>query len=922
MMCLFDRPGGLWALPLLTLLVTGCGGPSFHPSDRVDADGDGFFAVNDPAALLAQVADGSLTIQDLLDQHLDCDDGSDNIFPGAAELCDGADNDCDAELGDLETDDDGDGYTECGWDPSELQLDVSARDCNDDPLYFGALQSPGLEEVCGRPIEEGMERFGFDPARDPNGWDDNCDGDLYPGEVDIDRDGHFEGCNAVDLQGGAEALGEDCDDSDPEVRPSVTEPVCLPGNDQFDSDCGPPSADSQILWYPDSDSDGDGSMEELVWLPLCLGETPPPGIDYIREDLQAGGAPSDCADNNAQLNGLDEDGDGVTSCDGDVFASGVSADDDPSAYPGASESCDGIDNDLDGRVDQDFDQDLDGSFTDPATGGVFDPATDGCVGEYGEGAIDCDDTSADLNQNDLDGDNDTTCDGDCNDGNANIQGRDFDGDGFSTCAVPPDCDDFDVTLYPADLDGDGAIACPVGLLPADCDDDPASPDATRRFPGNPLQCDGITDSNCLGQQEPLEADDDGDGASECEGDCDDQNAGLYLADNDGDGYSTCDGDCDDYAATRYPGAPVACGDGIDDNDCNGVIDANEADVDQDGSTLCDGDCNDFDASVEALDADGDGVTTCDGDCDDSSASFPADADGDSWGNCPGANGQVDCDDSDPALNWSDADADGSTTCGVVADCDDHDRDLNQIDADGDGQTSCEGDCHDARPEMLAGGTEVLDGLDNDCDGRVDEDLLTAGAVAITELMIAADPVTGDGDGEYVELYNASAQTVDLRGWTVEVSDGIATASWTFPVDSDPRRAISIGAGDRFVLARSNADATYAVTMTDFAWGAALLPDMGGSLRFLADGVVIDEVSWLPSSCTTHCGNGDSSPTFDAGGSYFRTGHAMGLDEASVGGDAHLANDDPEAWCEELDLLGNADHGSPGDPAVTVGTCGT
>ena len=43
--------------------------------------------------------------------------------------------------------------------------------------------------------------------------------------------------------------------------------------------------------------------------------------------------------------------------------------------------------------------------------------------------------------------------------------------------------------------------------------------------------------------------------------------GMYE-DNDGDGYSEADGDCDDTNADIYPGAPETPGDGVDSN-CDG-----------------------------------------------------------------------------------------------------------------------------------------------------------------------------------------------------------------------------------------------------------------------------------------------------------------------------------------------------------------
>ena len=71
--------------------------------------------------------------------------------------------------------------------------------------------------------------------------------------------------------------------------------------------------------------------------------------------------------------------------------------------------------------------------------------------------------------------------------------------------------------------------------------------------------------------DPLDSDDDGDGLSENEGDCDDTDPALNLADNDGDGVSSCDGDCDDGDSNIHPGAADDTDDGID-NDCDGDID--------------------------------------------------------------------------------------------------------------------------------------------------------------------------------------------------------------------------------------------------------------------------------------------------------------------------------------------------------------
>ena len=75
---------------------------------------------------------------------------------------------------------------------------------------------------------------------------------------------------------------------------------------------------------------------------------------------------------------------------------------------------------------------------------------------------------------------------------------------------------------------------------------------------------------------------------------------MPIGDNDGDGFSTCDSDCNDYDASI--GQTDADGDGSFPLSCFG------------------NDCDDNDASLTGLDVDGDGQTSCAGDCDDNDAS--------------------------------------------------------------------------------------------------------------------------------------------------------------------------------------------------------------------------------------------------------------------------------------------------------------
>jgi hypothetical protein len=274
-----------------------------------------------------------------------------------------------------------------------------------------------------------------------------------------------------------------------------------------------------------------------------------------------------------------------------------------------------------------------------------------------------------------------------------------------------------------DFDGDGAL---------DADDcDPADPDI---FPGT---------------DDPY-----GDGVDQ---DCD----GLDGLDADQDGWvANVDGaaDCNDGDPTVHPGAADDPED-VEDTNCDGHP---GVDGDGDGWAVNEADapdCDDTDPDVHPEAGDdplGDGI---DSDCDGSDG---VDRDGDGYpANDPSAN-DYDCNDADPAIHPGAEDPPGD---GVDSDCDPSTE--AGTDADGDGYPAGWSDCDDVDPAVHIGATELADGVDQDCDGLIDE-----GTAAVDR----------DGDGYCVGA--------DLGGTGLTCSDGALpgdcddTAALVSPEDGD------------------------------------------------------------------------------------------------------------------------------------------
>lgn len=243
---------------------TGDSGPDTDVGP-VDLDGDGF------------------------DSTVDCDEHNRATWPGAPEIPDHADNDCDGRA------DEGTAYGDNDYDTFTL----GDGDCND----LVADYWPGAKEETGS-----------------NGLDEDCDGvdDYGRSNVDADGDGYAESA--------------ECNDNDAAIHPGVYD-----GADLIDNNCDG-RADEDAL---DADADGDGSSprngdcdDQDAAISPSAAEIPD---DFIDQDCSG----TDNYD-------LDRDGDpapvsGGTDCDD--LRSNVA--------PHLAESCgDGLDNNCDDAVDE------------------------------------------------------------------------------------------------------------------------------------------------------------------------------------------------------------------------------------------------------------------------------------------------------------------------------------------------------------------------------------------------------------------------------------------------------------------------------------------------------------------------------------------------------------------------------------------
>ncbi len=282
--------------------------------------------------------------------------------------------------------------------------------------------------------------------------------------------------------------------------------------------------------------------------------------------------------------------------------------------------------------------------------------------------------------------------------------------------------------------------------------------------------------------------------------------GESTADDDGDGVSVAEGDCDDGNADVYPGAEEIC-DGVD-NNCDGIQLPDEVDEDGDGSLVCAGDCNDDNSDIypgapeicDGFDNDCDGVNADNDDLDGDGFSICAYPEGDCNDNEPSAfpGGIEVCadgidNDCDGGIDDIDADGDGHSLCSVPGDCLDNDATAHPVVVDanaGTGGDGTEADPYDSITTALANLDSVCRmvvleaGTHIDVDEVWDADEVTVigrtGDPADVVLEAAADTrhfqVTGGAILRLQDLTLAAGDTTvaGLDGGSVSVSNATLT----------------------------------------------------------------------------------------------------------------------------------------------------
>jgi hypothetical protein len=764
--------------------------------------------------------------------------------------------------------------------------DEGADDCD---IFFADRDDDGF----GKP---GDSKCYCEARGDYNESDfDDCDDSsdtTYPGAAPMDSVTECMNDDDGDGFGDAEVTapvvaGSDCDDELSAVNPSVNEDCETDYDDDCDLDLNNENAEDCDNFYADRDGDTFGDPVDFKCYCEERGEYSGSDPDDCDDDshLTFPGAAEYESSTSCQKD-ADEDGYG-DSDPGPGIDSGEDCDDgNPNRNPGEPERC---------STSYDDDCDSDGEINDLGADGCLDIFADMDGDLYGDPdavecrcsltldhpysiALDCDSSDSDTHPGAAENESSTSC------------RKDSDGDGYGDDSPPAgvdsggDCNDALSSTRPG-----GTEVCDAGEADEDCDGD----------------TNDIGASGCS----PWHKDQDGDGfgdpddsVCQCEGE------GLYNIEGPISAAHP-DADCDDSTDSIAPGADEGC-------------------------DLVDSDCDDSLAD-EFDDFDGDGLPDC----------VDPDADGD------GFSGLDDCYDLDPtmydgapeACDLIDSDCDGSYIDGYddvdadgIPDCVD--------DEDGDGyplEVDCDDDNSAVHPGVLSDTSFTL-GVDNDCDGFIDEDTVLAlldegeDVLYFSELQVnPAGSLTEEKNNEWFELTNATSTSLYLDNWVFEMTDDNCL-SGTDSCDQFtvfPGSEVQVGPGEVVLMCRVAAAVNAAMFTTtgevcDYNYGSLptgatgtayhdggyrLYNSILSALSVSIDGIEVDAVDHMESGWPEV---NDAPPELNEG-------RSLMFDGAMIGG-SNLTdkNDLGTYWCntrhedyafdEDVPGVGLFNYGTPGE----------
>ena len=672
--------------------------PSDHNAEQLDSDFDGIGDICD------QDDDNDLT-----PDWKDCAPLDNEVYPGAEELCDGKDNNCNATADEGFPDSDADGWKNCLDDDDDNDNYPDLQDCAPEDKFINPKAQElcdGKDNNCNNLVDESygdLDQDGIadcvDEDKDGDGvpdQNDNCPETPNEGQADLDGDGTGDAC---DKDADGDAI-PDAVDNCPGVKNTSQSDIDVDGLGDL---C-------------DDDPDGDGVTE---------GDNCPLVANQSQVDTDNDGMGDACED--------DADGDGTPNAQD-------CAPGDPAIYPGAKEVCDGVDNNCNGNVDEGF-KDIDGDLLKDCVDNDDDNDDD-------PDDLDCAPWDAAVNHGAAE-----VCDGidnNCNDEVDENIGQLACGKGvcfhtMATCldGVVQSCDPMEGAhlelcdgkdndcdgLVDEDL---GATTCGLGVCQH------TAPDCLA---GEPNPCDpmeGATDEACDGQDNNCNgATDEGLGALTCGvGQCLHSTPACIggvaqqCDPTQGAGVETCDGvdnDCDDKVDEDL--GTVMCGEGVCLHEqayceagkiapCNPFLGVQEE--------VCDG----LDNNCNGLVDDGLGKLSCGKGVCEKTVAVCVDGQEQQCDPLDGAQDET-CDGTDNDCDGLVDEAQGLTTCG---------------------KGQCEhtvNNCVDGIPQECdpeeGVSDELCDGLDNNCDGFVDEDFDDTDEDGQADCIDTDDDNDGDAD---------------------------------------------------------------------------------------------------------------------------------------------------------------------------------